>query len=126
MASDYRGRNKLHFGLRYALHGLKVAIITERNIKIHLIAALLVVLAGVVLHVSVMEWMVLCLTMSAVVSMELMNTALERALDHLEPEKKELIGVAKDMAAAAVLITAVSSVVIACLIFIPKIVAFVS
>ncbi|GAB2573115.1 diacylglycerol kinase family protein [Gracilibacillus alcaliphilus] len=120
MISGSRGKGKLHFGLRYALNGLRMAVLTERNIKIHLIAAILVVIAGVVLSITIIEWAIICLAMSAVISMEMMNTALERALDHLEPEQRELIGIAKDMSAAAVLVTAVFAVVIACLIFLPK------
>ncbi|WP_058307416.1 diacylglycerol kinase family protein [Gracilibacillus massiliensis] len=120
MASDYRGKNKLHFGLRYALNGLKEAILTERNIKIHFIAALVVCVFGLFLPLSNVEWAILSLAIGAVISMEMMNTALERALDHLEPRHQTAIGIAKDIAAGAVFITALIAIVIACLIFLPK------
>ncbi|SFL81430.1 diacylglycerol kinase (ATP) [Gracilibacillus orientalis] len=121
MGSDYRGRNKFHFGLRYALKGLKVAILTERNINIHIIAAMIVFVAGLLYSISMIEWAILSLTVGAVISMEMMNTALERALDHLEPEHRPAIGVAKDMAAGAVLVTAIVAILVAILIFMPKI-----
>lgn len=120
MASDYRGKSKLHFGLRYAINGLKIAIQTERNIKIHVCASITVIVSGFILKLSFMEWAILTLTMGAVISMEMMNTALEKALNHLEPSHQPLIGIAKDMAAGAVFVAAVVSIVIACLIFLPK------
>ncbi|MDX8045952.1 diacylglycerol kinase family protein [Gracilibacillus sp. S3-1-1] len=126
MASDYRGKNKLHFGLRYALNGIKLAVMSERNIKIHFIAALLVVILGVVLSVSPIEWAVLALTIGAVISMEMMNTALEKALDYVEPNHQPKIGIAKDMAAGAVLITAIIALFIATIIFVPKIITWLS
>ncbi|WP_163581192.1 diacylglycerol kinase family protein [Gracilibacillus saliphilus] len=121
MGSDYREKNKFHFGLRYALNGLKIAILSERNIVIHFIAATIVLIAGVLYSISVIEWAILFLTIGAVISMEMMNTALERALDYLEPEHRPQIGVAKDISAGAVLVTAIVAIIIACLIFAPKI-----
>ncbi len=123
MTSDYRGKNKLHFGFRYALNGLKEAILTERNIKIHFIAAIIVCSVGFFLPISNVEWAILCLAIGAVISMEMMNTALERALDHLEPRHQPPIGIAKDMAAGAVFITALLAIVIACLVILPKLLA---
>ncbi|MGP4042407.1 diacylglycerol kinase [Gracilibacillus sp. D59] len=121
MGSDYRGKNKLHFGLRYALNGLKVAIGTERNVAIHIIAAIIVFIAGIFYSISTIEWAILSLTVGAVISMEMMNTALERALDYLEPKHRSQVGIAKDMSAGAVLVTAIVAIIIAILIFVPKI-----
>lgn len=120
MASDYRGKNRFHFGFRYAWKGLKVAILTERNVKIHLLAMIMVIIIGLITKLSSVEWAILFLTIGAVISMEIMNTALERALDYLEPKKHTAIGTAKDLAAAAVLVTAIIAIIIACLIFLPK------
>lgn len=121
MASDYRGKSKFHFGLRYALNGFKVAILTERNITIHIIAAIIVFISGILFSISMIEWAILTLTVGAVISMEMMNTALERALDHLEPRHHPQVGIAKDIAAGAVLVTAIVAIIIAILIFLPKI-----
>ncbi|UOQ47416.1 diacylglycerol kinase family protein [Gracilibacillus caseinilyticus] len=119
MVSDYRGKNKFHIGAKYAWNGLKVAVQTERNIKIHFVAGIMASLLGMAVSISVIEWVLLILTISAVISMELMNTALERALNHLEPDHQPAIGIAKDLAAAAVFITAIAAFLIGCLIFIP-------
>lgn len=122
MVSDYRGKNKFHFGLRNALNGLKVAILTERNIKIHVIAIVAVVIFGLYVNITNIEWAILSLTMGAVLSMEMMNTAIEKALDHLEPNHHPLIGMAKDMAAGAVFVTAIVSIAVACFIFLSRII----
>lgn len=123
MASDYRGKNKLHFGFRYALSGLKVAILTERNIKIHFIAMTIVCIMGFIVGLTNLEWAILCLAIGAVISMEMMNTALERALDYVEPKHQPAVGIAKDISAGAVLVTAIIAMVIACLFFLPKLLA---
>ena len=122
MTLGSQDRRKWHIGLRYALNGFRVAVLTERNIKIHLIAAILVISAGLFFSITVIEWAILCLAISSVIGMEMMNTAIERALDHLEPKQVKQIGVAKDLAAAAVLVMAVFAVVIGCIIFIPKVI----
>ncbi|UOQ86040.1 diacylglycerol kinase family protein [Gracilibacillus salinarum] len=124
MASDYRGENKFHIGAKYAWNGLKIAVRTERNIKIHLVAGIAASMLGLMLSISVVEWILLILTISAVISMELMNTALERALNHLEPSHQPAIGIAKDLAAAAVFTTAIAAFLIGCIIFIPYLFEF--
>ncbi|WP_163539600.1 diacylglycerol kinase family protein [Gracilibacillus sp. YIM 98692] len=109
-----------HIGLKYAIAGLIVALKTERNIKIHFCAACFVVILGILTEISTVEWAIIFLTIGSVISMELINTSLERALDYIEPNNQQAIGIAKDLAAAAVLISAIISVFVACCIFLPK------
>ncbi|MFC4404183.1 diacylglycerol kinase family protein [Gracilibacillus xinjiangensis] len=119
MASDYRDKGRFYFGFKYAWNGLLYAIKSERNVKIHLIAMIIVFILGILTKLSSIEWAVLCLTCSAVISMEVLNTAVETALNYLEPNKKAAIGLAKDLAAGAVLVTAIFAVIIGCFIFLP-------
>ena len=107
--------------LGYAFNGLKLLLKMEHNSRIHLVAAVVAILLGWELKISVFEWMVLVLVISAVFVAELFNSALENLADHLSPGRSEPIKRVKDLAAAAVLVCAFSSVVIAILIFLPKV-----
>lgn len=86
--------------LRFARHGLTQAWRRERSLRTHLLAATLVLLT----RPAAIWWAVLTLTVGLVVIAELLNSALETLLDHLHPQQHPEIGVAKDIAAAAVLI----------------------
>ena len=90
---------------------------TELNARFHLSSVVVVVGAGLALGVSRIEWMILVLTMSAVLALEAVNTAIEAICDVVSPEHNEAIGRAKDLAAGAVLIAAIAAVVIAILVF---------
>ena len=106
----------------YALTGIKKAIKSEKNIKIDIVAAILVIIAAAVLKISKVEWIVCLVLISGVLSAEMMNTAIEAAIDLYTREKRELAAKAKDVAAGAVLVKAIVSAVIGGIIFIPKII----
>lgn len=109
-------------GLRYAINGLVESIKTERNMKVHITATLFVIIFAFVLSLSVIEWMILLLTIAMVVGMELVNTALEHALDYVAPERSNEIKVAKDIAASSVLFISIIAFIIGLLLFLPKII----
>ncbi|RCW65336.1 diacylglycerol kinase family protein [Saliterribacillus persicus] len=121
MRSGYPGNKKDRVGFYYAWNGIILALKTEKNVRIHFIITLAVLLLGVFLSLSQMEWIVLTLTISAVISLELVNTAIERALDVISTEYNESIGLTKDLAAASVFISAIAAFIIGCIIFLPKI-----
>ena len=100
-----------------AFRGIMVAIRSERNVKIHLVATVLVVIAGVRHRVSAVEWTVLCLCVAMVMVAELLNTAIEKTLDRIGDELHPLARDAKDIAAGAVLTASIFAVVIAVVIF---------
>ncbi|MFN8277444.1 MAG: diacylglycerol kinase family protein [Chitinophagales bacterium] len=102
-----------------AFKGLGYAIHHQRNIKIHLLATGVVVAAGWYTALSRWEWCAVLLCCAAVISLELMNTALETLTDLVSPHYHELAGRTKDVAAAAVLVFSLFSIVIAAIIFIP-------
>jgi diacylglycerol kinase (ATP) len=102
-----------------AFSGLWYVIRTQKNTWIHTIATLLVLILGVWLNLSSIAWSILILTISMVWMAEFLNTALEAICDLASPVKHPLAKIGKDVGAAAVLITALSSVVIGILLLGP-------
>lgn len=108
---------------KYARRGITAAFNSERNIRIQVCMMSIVTGAGFYFSLSWMEWSLCILCFSAVISSELLNTSIEKAMDFVNKGHHPQIGMIKDIAAGAVLITALGSVGIASLIFIPKIYA---
>ncbi|MDD2392138.1 MAG: diacylglycerol kinase family protein [Bacilli bacterium] len=107
---------------KYAFNGFKWALKTEQNLWVHLIVSFLVIIFGLILNLNLIEWCI-CLSLFAlVIGAELINTALERTVDLLEPKYNEAAKVVKDTAAAFVLVFALLSVIIGIIVFLPKII----
>ena len=104
----------------YAFKGIRHVFGTEANMKIHITISVLVIICGIAFAISITEWICCLLCIGLVVGAEMMNTAIENVVDLASPEQHPLAGKAKDIAAGAVLICAIISVVIGMLIFIPK------
>lgn len=100
--------------------GIVHVIRTQANARIHAIATVLVLLAGFLLSVSLTEWCLLLISIGMVWTAEIFNTALERLVDLVSPEYHPLAKYAKDCAAGAVLTTSLISLLIAAIIFLPK------
>lgn len=109
---------KIRRSFNYALAGL-VFFLQERNMKIHILVTFTVVLMGIIFSVSVMEWIALVLSISLVISFEIINTVIENVIDLLHPHKSNKVMIIKDLAAAAVFISAIASIIIGTLIFLP-------
>lgn len=120
------GRKKapLYKSFGYAFDGIFTCIRNERNMKIHCTAAVLVVIAGLILGLSVTEWCICLGLFGLVMALELVNTAVESVVDLVTEERKPLAKVAKDTAAGAVLIAAIMAAVIGLIIFVPRGLAF--
>lgn len=101
----------------HAFNGLFHAIKSEAHLKIHLLAVVIVCAAGWHFEVSRTEWLALILCFGLVIGLELINTAIEKLADKLHPEHDPVIGQVKDIAAAAVLVAAIISVVVAGIVF---------
>jgi len=95
-------------------------LIFEHNSRIHLLAAVIVIILGFIFRISLADWSLLILVIGLVFLSELINSSLEAISDVVKPEWNEKILRAKDYAAAAVLVTAVISVFIGGIIFIPR------
>ena len=105
----------------YAFNGMKILIKEEHNARIHLFATIIVLLAGFVFRISTNEWIAIILSIGFVISLEIINSAIENIADFISPEKNEKIKKIKDLSAAGVLISAITSFVIGLIIFVPKI-----
>ena len=103
----------------YAFEGIWTGIRKERNMKIHCVALILVTAAGTLFQITATEWCICLLLFGMVVSLELVNTAVEAVVDLVTEERKPLAKIAKDTAAGAVLFTAIMAAIIGCIIFIP-------
>lgn len=117
-----RGKKRLINSFKYAFDGLKYAFIYEQNLTVHIIATILVIVAGFLFNISVHEWLVLFLIIGLVIATELINTSIEATIDLITDEINPIAKVAKDTAASAVLVFGLTALIVGALIFIPKII----
>jgi diacylglycerol kinase len=107
----------------YAFAGLAYCFRTQRNFRIHISIGLLGAVVGVLLGLSVVEWAVFAAMVTLVLAAEMVNTMIESLVDLVTQQYHPLAKVAKDVAAGIVLLTAIGSVVVGLLIFLPKLLA---
>jgi diacylglycerol kinase len=105
---------------RFAVNGLLLLIKNEHNSRIHLLAAIIAIVMGIIMKIDHYEWSLLIIVIGAVFLTELLNSSIESLADLIDPEWNELIMRTKDYSAAAVLISAIVAIVVGGLIFIPK------
>ena len=117
---------KIVNSFKYAIEGFGTSLKTEKNMKIHIIIMLLVIAMGFFLKISVLEWIICVILFSIVIAGELFNTAIEKVVDIVMPEKNEKAKMAKDISASGVLVLAIGSAIIGLIIFIPKIICIIS
>ncbi len=108
---------------KYAFAGLRTLFTEEHNARIHLIAAVIAMVVGFLLKISATEWILLVSTICLVFICELFNTSLEALADFISPEKHQQIKKVKDLAAAAVFISAFAALITGIIIFLPKIIS---
>ncbi|CAM4326400.1 diacylglycerol kinase [Paenibacillus phoenicis] len=102
---------------RYALEGIATSLRTQRHVRFHCVAAVIVIAAAIALSLPARDVALLLLVIALVISLELVNTAIEAVVDLAAPEWHRLGKIAKDAAAGAVLVAAVFALVIGILIF---------
>jgi len=105
----------------HAFHGIKQLFRSEPNARIHLLLMIATVAAGFYFQISRFEWLVLILCFGIVFITELINTSLEFLCDHVTPERNEQIKRVKDLAAGAVLMSAITVLIAGLIIFVPYI-----
>jgi len=103
----------------YAFEGIRLAT-KERNMRFHLVCASIAILAGFFSKLSAVEWLILIITIALVIGLEMVNTAIENVVDLVSPEFHPLAKAAKDVAAGAVLVFAIASILIGMILFLPK------
>ena len=106
-------------GFRFAFSGLWYALRTQRNARIHVCIAVLAIVMGVVLHISAVEFALIFVAITGVFIAEMFNTVFELCIDLASPDYHPLAKIAKDVAAGAVLLSAMLSVVIGLFVFGP-------
>ena len=107
---------------RCAIKGIMLMFREEQNAIIHLMIAIVAILAGIILNISVLEWGMIAFAIGFVLAAEAVNTAIERLVDMISPNYHEMARKIKDLAAGAVLLAALTAIIIGLIIFIPKIV----
>lgn len=112
---------KMVDSFNYAISGIVETVRTQRNMKIHLIAALCVLIACFLIDISKAEFLILCITVTMVLAAEVINTAIEATIDMAANHYHPLAKIAKNAAAGAVLITAINSLIVGYIIFWDKI-----
>lgn len=110
---------KIINSFKYAIEGLISSFKTERNMKIHILAMLIVVILGFIVKLNKNDWYICIILIGLVISSELFNTAIETVVDMISPEKSDKAKLVKDISAAAVLTLAICAVIIGIMIFIP-------
>jgi diacylglycerol kinase (ATP) len=106
---------------RFAFHGLKELLKYEHNARIHLVLVIISIVAGILLRISSSDWIAIAIVSGLVFASECFNTAIESISDLVSPEDNEKIKKAKDVAAGGVLISAIVSVIVGLIVFIPEI-----
>ncbi len=104
---------------RVAFTGIWYTLQTQRNAQIHVTIALLIIIVAFALNISLTEWAILALTTGFVIAAEMLNTATEAAMDFATTEFNPQVKIVKDVAAGAVLISAITAVVVGLLILGP-------
>ncbi len=113
--------SKFFRSFSYALRGIGTVFNEEFNARVHLLAAMVAIVLGIVLKVAWFEWIILVLVMGGVFAMELINTSIENLADLYSRELNPKIKKIKDLAAGAVLVASITALVIGLIIFLPKI-----
>jgi len=118
-----KGLKKFFHSFTYPIKGLKYAYRNEQNLAVDVGISLLVLIAGVIFKLEKTEWLVVILTIGAVISLELINTAIEAVVDMVTEEYHPLAKVAKDTSAAAVFVIAIVAAIVGLIIFLPKVIS---
>lgn len=115
-------KHSLFKSFKFAFDGIKVGIERGRNFRIQVTLGVLASILAVILKFNPIEWTILIITIASVIILELMNTAIEAIVDMVSPQIQEKAKIAKDVAAASVLISSVASILIGIFLFLPKLV----
>lgn len=106
--------------LRCAACGLRYAIMTQRNFRVHFAFSIMAIALGAALGISAPSWLAVVLCIAAVLAMETVNTAIESVVDMVSPEWSEQAKRAKDCSAGAVLVVAIASLAVAAIVYLPR------
>jgi diacylglycerol kinase len=117
-----KGIKKFINSFKYPMSGLRYAYKNEQNLIVDIGMAVLVIIAGIIFKISIAEWAILTITVGLVISLELVNTAIEAVVDLVTENYHPPAKVAKDTSAAAVLVLAIVAMIEGLIIFLPKLI----
>jgi len=117
--------NGLLLSFKNAFRGIWIAFKGQRNQRIHFVLGFATILAGFYFHISKVEWLAILLSISLVMGLEIMNTAIEELTDHISPDFHEKVGRVKDLAAGSVLIASLFVFILGLVIFLPRLLAII-
>lgn len=106
----------------YAFQGIISSLKQEKNMKVHIIIMIIVIICGIIFKISKIEWIICIILFALVISLELVNTSIEKTVDLITQEKNEIAKIAKDVAAGAVVLSSLNAVIIAILIVVGRII----
>lgn len=109
---------------KWASHGLKYCINSEKNFQVHCCFAAMSVFFGIALKISCVEWILVVMSIAAVLAFEMLNTAIEHLCNIIHPSIHPSVKIIKDVSAGAVFLIAIMAVVCGAIIFIPKIISY--
>lgn len=110
-----------HISFKHAFDGIIWAFRTQPNFKVHITLSLAAILIGIFLKVTFVEMTILVLTIVFGLGVEMVNTSIEAMTDLISTQHLQSAKIAKDVAAGMVLLTAVGAIIVACIIFLPRI-----
>lgn len=120
---EFKNKNRTWIdSVKDCLRGIAYTFKTENNFKREIILGIIVIICGLFLKLSIIEWVIIILLINTVLVGELINTALERTVDLYTKEYNEIARAIKDAASGSVLVICISSSIIGLLIFVPKII----
>ena len=121
--SKHKGINRIIYSSKFSIEGLIYAYKTEKSLILHAVLSSIAIILGFVLSISINQWIVLLIALGVILMIELLNTAIEAVVDMVTLEYNELAKIAKDCGSASAFVASIIGVIIALVIFIPKIVA---
>ena len=112
---------KRYNSFKFAIKGLNSAVRSEPHMRLHILSAIGVIVAGYIFQVTKLEWCLLAGSIGLVITAEIFNTSIETLTNLVSPKHHPLAGKTKDLAAAAVLIAAITAAIVGLIIFVPYI-----
>ena len=116
MSYDFKKQMR---SFKFAWKGIMTCAGHEQNITFHLLTALVVVMAGIFFGITRAEWLAVIICIGIVITAELFNSAIERLVDMVSPQWQSTAGEVKDIAAGAVLVTAIAAAIVGLIVFVP-------
>ena len=115
---------KLHQKFSYAIKGIYITIKEEKSMWFHIFSSLLVIIIGILLKLSFVEWSIILIMIGFVISFEILNTAIEAVVDMISFQYNLKVKKIKDISAGATLFVSIISLIVASILLIPKIIEY--